>query len=119
MVRVYDYRLYPAQERSLSELLESLRLFYNAALQERRDDFRRAKEAALASGTKPKASVSLATQEKAVKHVKALCPEYDALHTHLYQDALSRLRRATHASSRSAATRPSRSRTRARATARA
>lgn len=93
MVRVYDYRLYPtpAQARSLSDLLESLRLFYNAALQERREDYRRAKEAALASGSKPKASVSLATQEKAVKHVKALCPEYDALHTHLYQDALSRL----------------------------
>ena len=93
VLRVYDYRLYPtpAQERSLSALLESLRLFYNAALHERRDDYRRAKEAALVSGNKPKASVSLASQEKAVKHIKALCPEYDAIHSHLYQDALSRL----------------------------
>ncbi len=93
MLRVFDYRLYPtpAQERSLSALLESLRLFYNAALQERRDDFCRAKEAALVSGKKPRGSVSLASQEKAVKHIKALCPEYDAIHTHLYQDALSRL----------------------------
>ena len=93
MIRVYDDRLYPtpAQERSLSDLLESLRLFYNAALQERRDDFRRAKEAALTSGDKPRGSVSLATQEKAVKHIKALCPEYDAIHTHLYQDVLTRL----------------------------
>ena len=93
MIRVYDDRLYPtpAQARSLSDLLESLRLFYNAALQERRDDFRRAKEAALTSGDKPRGSVSLATQEKAVKHIKALCPEYDAIHTHLYQDVLTRL----------------------------
>lgn len=96
MIRVYDYRLYPtpAQERSLSDLLESLRLFYNAALQERRDDFRRARQAALVSGDKPRGTVSLATQEKAVKLVKALCPEYDALHTHLYQDALERLDKA-------------------------
>lgn len=93
MVRVYDYRLYPtpAQERSLGSLLDSLRLFYNAALQERRDDYRRARDLALASGDKPKATVSLATQEKAVKLIKALCPDYDAIHTHLYQDALSRL----------------------------
>ena len=96
VLRVFDFRLSPtpAQERSLDGLLESLRLFYNAALQERRDDFRRAKEAALASGDKPKATVSLSTQEKAVKLIKALCPDYDAIHTHLYQDVLTRLDKA-------------------------
>ena len=85
MVRVYDYRLSPtpAQERSLGSLLESLRLFYNAALQKRREAY--AKQGRM---------VCLAEQEKSVKYIKKLCPEYDAIHTHLYQDVLTRLQRA-------------------------
>jgi len=85
VVRVFDFRLYPtpAQARSLSDLLESLRLFYNAALQERREAY-----------AKLGSSLRLADQEKSVKEIKALCPEYDAIHTHLYQDALTRLQRS-------------------------
>lgn len=98
MVRVFQYRLYPtpAQKAALENTLESMRLLYNAALEERRNDYERAKEAALArmDGSKPKASVSHSTQEKSVKFIKAICPEYDALHTHLYQTTLERLDRA-------------------------
>lgn len=85
MRRVYDYRLSPtpAQARVLDATLEQLRLFYNAALQERREAY-----------DKLGLSLRLGDQEKSVKLVKALCPEYDALHTHLYQDALDRLDKA-------------------------
>ena len=85
MIRVYDYRLYPtkAQEASLSDLLESLRLFYNAALQERREAYRR-------TGKSP----DYYDQAVDIKAIKAICPEYDAVHTHLYRDALKRLQGA-------------------------
>ena len=36
----------------------------------------------------------MGVQEKSVKLLKALCPEYDAIHTHLYQDVLDRLDKA-------------------------
>ena len=96
MRRVFEFRLFPTQgqQRALDDLFETLRLFYNAALQERRQAWNLAKEQAAASGEKPTSHVSLASQEKAVKFIKDLCPEYDAIHTHLYQDTLSRLDRA-------------------------
>ncbi len=83
--RVYDYRLdpTPAQARSLESLLESLRLFFNAALEERRAAYRQQGR-----------TIRLAEQEKSVKEIKALCPAYDAIHTHLYQDVLTRLQGA-------------------------
>lgn len=93
MVRTFEFRLFPTQgqERALEEHRETLRQFYNAALHERRQAYSRAKEQAAASGKKPKSTVSLASQEKAVKEIKALCPEYDAIHSHPYQSTLQRV----------------------------
>jgi len=86
--RVYRYRLYPtrAQERALHGTLGLLRELYNAALQERRDAYR-------ATGKSP----SGYDQQKALRDVRALRPEFADVHTHLLQDALTRLDRAFHA----------------------
>ena len=85
MLRVYRYRLYPtrAQEATLHETLVRLRELYNAALQERRDAYR-----------KFGVSVGCAAQQKAIKFVREVRPEYGAIHSHLMQDALTRLDRA-------------------------
>lgn len=86
MLRVYKFRLYPTrqQESDLLTLLGRLRYFYNAALQERREGYKR--------GVK----VTRATQEKAITTVKqdADCVEYAGIHTHLLQDVVKRLDRA-------------------------
>jgi len=85
MVRVYRYRLKPtpAQERALDETMRLLRQLYNAALQERRDAYR------LQGRT-----IGLYEQKREIKEVRALCPEYAAIHTHLLQDVIIRLDRA-------------------------
>lgn len=83
VIRVYKFRLYPTrlQEEAMGTLLDRLRFFYNAALQERRDGYRR--------GVK----VTRATQEKAITVVKndPECLDYAGIHTHLLQDVVKRL----------------------------
>lgn len=85
MVRVYRYRLYPtrAQDGALRETLWRLRELYNAALQERRDAYR-------------KLGVSLSgySQMAELREVRAVRPEYTKIHAHLLQDAITRLDRA-------------------------
>jgi putative transposase len=83
--RVYRYRLYPtpAQDRALRGTLALLRELYNAALQERRDAYR-------ATGKSP----TCYDQQKRLIEVRQLRPEFADLHTHLLQDALTRLDRA-------------------------
>jgi putative transposase len=85
MLRVYRYRLRPtrAQDAAFRETLERLRELYNAALQHRRDAYR-----------KQGASVSAYTQMRELAGVRAVRPEYAEIHTHLLQDALTRLDRA-------------------------
>jgi len=85
MVRVYRYRIYPtrAQDAALRETLYRLRELYNAALQHRRDAYRK-------SG----ATVSAYDQMRELAGVREVRPEYADIHTHLLQDALTRLDRA-------------------------
>ena len=85
MRRVYRYRLYPTrmQDAAMHETLERLRELYNAALQERRDAYR-------AAGKAP----TCYEQQKSLIEVREVRPEYRAIHTHLLQDALTRLDRA-------------------------
>ena len=85
MVRVYRYRLYPtrAQDAALRETLERLRELYNAALQHRRDAYRKAGK-----------SVSAYDQMHELIGVREVRPEYAEIHTHLLQDVLTRLDRA-------------------------
>lgn len=67
----------------MRETLERMRELYNAALQERRDAYR-------ATGKAP----TCYQQQKSLIEVRAARPEYQAIHTHLLQDALTRLDRA-------------------------
>jgi putative transposase len=85
VIRVYRYRLYPtrAQERVLVETCERLRELYNAALQERRDAYRKTGK-----------SLSAYAQHAEIADVRVARPEYNAIHTHLMQDAITRLDRA-------------------------
>jgi hypothetical protein len=85
VLRVYRYRLYPtaSQIKAIRETLERLRVLYNAALQERRDAYR-----------KQGVSVTRAQQERLLTEIKRNESEYTNLHTHLMQDAVTRLDRA-------------------------
>jgi putative transposase len=85
MVRVYRYRLYPtrAQDAALRETLCRLRELYNAALQHRRDAYR-----------KGGVTVSAYSQMRELSGVREVRPEYAEIHTHLLQDVLTRLDRA-------------------------
>lgn len=85
MLRVYRYRLYPtrAQDVTLRETLSRQRELYNAALQERRDAYRN-------HGL----SISKGMQERQLKDVRVVRPEYKSIHTHLLQDTLHRLDKA-------------------------
>jgi len=85
VVRVFRYRLYPtrAQDSALRETLWRLRELYNAALEERTGAYR-----------KQGVSLSGYTQMAELREVRALLPEYAAIHVHLLQDAITRLDRA-------------------------
>jgi len=85
VIRVYRFRLYPtrAQEAALGNTLTRLRWLYNAALEERREAYRR-------QGV----SITKAMQERALTAIKRELPDYAPLHTHLLQDVITRLDRA-------------------------
>lgn len=85
MLRVYRYRLYPtrAQEVTLRWTMERLRELYNAALEERREAYRRQGE-----------SLSGYGQMAELKAVRVERPEYASIRVHLLQDAITRLDRA-------------------------
>lgn len=85
VLRVYRYRLYPsaAQVAAIESTLERLRVLYNAALEERREAWR-----------KQSVNVKRSEQEKSLVHVKRDCSEYTPIHTHLLQDVTTRLDRA-------------------------
>ena len=81
MNRVYEYRLYPtaAQAAALDETCRLLRALYNAALQERRDAWQ-----------KQRVAITKKTQELQLKLIRAEHPEYEAIHSHVLQDVVSR-----------------------------
>jgi putative transposase len=85
VIRVYRYRLYPTrtQDATLRETLDRLRELYNAALQHRRDAYRKAD-----------VTVSAYSQMRELVGVRLVRPEYAEIHTHLLQDVLTRLDRA-------------------------
>ena len=85
MVRVYRYRLYPSRAQHVAMLgtLWLLRELYNAALQHRSDVYRRTGE-----------TVSAYTQMREIAGIREVRPEYQAIHVHLMQDAITRLDRA-------------------------
>jgi len=85
VIRAYRYRIYPtrAQEARLRETMRLLCELYNAALQERRDAYK-----------KQGRSISEYQQQLELKEVRVVRPEYTGIHVHLLQDAITRLDRA-------------------------
>ncbi|GGN46623.1 RNA-guided endonuclease InsQ/TnpB family protein [Deinococcus daejeonensis] len=85
MLRAYRYRLYPtkAQETVLEGQLRLCRNLYNAALQERRDAYRKAGK-----------TVTGYDQMKCLTEIKAALPEYAGVYSQVLQDVLKRLDKA-------------------------
>jgi putative transposase len=82
MKKAYRYRLYPTkkQERILHEQLALLAELYNASLQERRDARRMCGK-----------SVTFTQQCAQLPAIKAIRPEYQAIHSQVLQDVLHRV----------------------------
>ena len=85
MLRVYRYRLYPtpAQDGALRQTLEKLRELYNAGLQERRDAYQ-----------KQGITLSAYSQMAELPGVRKVREDMAVIHSHLLQDAITRLDRA-------------------------
>ncbi|WP_339094667.1 RNA-guided endonuclease InsQ/TnpB family protein [Deinococcus sp. VB343] len=83
--KAFKYRLYPtkAQKAVLNEQLRLCRNLYNAALQERRDAYR-----------KCGVSVSAYDQKKSLPEIKAALPEYSGVYSQVLQDVILRLDKA-------------------------
>ncbi|WP_380076322.1 RNA-guided endonuclease InsQ/TnpB family protein [Deinococcus antarcticus] len=84
-LKTFRYRLRPtkAQEATLTEQLRLCRGLYNAALQERRDAYRKAKK-----------TVTGYDQMKRLTEIKADLPEYKGVYSQVLQDVLKRLDKA-------------------------
>lgn len=83
--KAFVYRLYPtrAQEEALVRILNLTRELYNAALQERREAWKKAGK-----------SVTLYGQMRLLGEVKAVRPEYQGVYAQVLQETLKRLDRA-------------------------
>src|SRR5262245_1325917 len=83
--KTYKYKLIPTptQERAMTFVVRSCRELYNAALEERREAWR-----------KCGVSVTEASQSAQLPDVKEARPAYRDIHSQVLQDALTRLDRA-------------------------
>jgi putative transposase len=83
--KTFKYKLNPSseQEQAMAFVLRRCRDLYNAALQERRDAWR-----------KCGVSVTIAGQSAQLPEVKEVRPEYQGVHSQVLQDVLTRLDRA-------------------------
>src|SRR5437773_1880491 len=81
----YKFRLYPTsdQQAALLETLARARELYNAALEERREAYRRAGK-----------SMNYYDQANQLPAVKEARPEYKSIHSQVLQDVLRRVDRA-------------------------
>src|SRR5262245_12945110 len=70
----------PAQERELEAVLWRCRTLYNIALEQR-----------ITAWQRRRVSVSRFEQEAELRAIRAECPEYAAIHSHVLQDVLARL----------------------------
>ncbi|CAM3131588.1 helix-turn-helix domain-containing protein [Deinococcus radiodurans] len=84
-IRGYRFRLYPTnpQEAAMFETLRLTRTLYNAGLEQRIVAYR-----------KQGKTVTAYDQQKELTALKAECPEYAGVYSHVLQDALDRLDKA-------------------------
>ncbi len=85
MLKAYKYRLYPnkKQREKLQWVLDRNRELYNAALQERRDAYRRAH-----------VSIGYNQQAAQLPEIKEIRSEYADIHSQVLQDTLRRVEKA-------------------------
>jgi len=85
MLKAFKYRLYPTQPqaRDLENTLELCRQLYNAALQERRDAYKKVRK-----------SIGLKEQKSCLKGIRAELPEYKRVHSQVLQNVLERVDKA-------------------------
>lgn len=84
-IRVFRFRLYPTkpQEAALFETLRLTRALYNAALEQRREAYR-----------KHCKTLSAYDQQRELTALKDACPEFSGVYVHVLQDVLERLDKA-------------------------
>jgi putative transposase len=82
IVKAFKYRIYPtkAQEKALVDTLYLTRELYNAALEERREAYKKCKK-----------SVNVYEQKRCLPEIKEARPEFKNVHAHVLQDTLFRL----------------------------
>ncbi|AYJ73996.1 putative transposase [Thermus phage phiLo] len=82
MLKAFKYRLYPTkpQVKDLERILELCRQLYNAALQERRDAYKKAKK-----------TISACEQNNYLPEIRAEIPEYNRIHSQVLQDVIKRV----------------------------
>ncbi|GEM88245.1 RNA-guided endonuclease InsQ/TnpB family protein [Meiothermus granaticius] len=85
MRKAFKYRLYPTQPqaRDLERTLSLCRQLYNAALQERREAYRRAGK-----------SVGFYEQKRWLPEIRAELPEYKGIHSQVLQNVVERVDKA-------------------------
>ncbi|WP_253704784.1 RNA-guided endonuclease InsQ/TnpB family protein [Thermus scotoductus] len=85
MRKAFKYRLYPTkpQVKDLERTLELCRELYNAALQERRDAYKKAGK-----------SVGLYQQKRYLPQIREELPQYKRVHSQVLQDVLHRVDKA-------------------------
>ncbi len=85
MRKAFKYRLYPTQPqvKDLERTLELCRELYNAALQERRDAYKKAGK-----------SVGLYQQKRYLPQIREELPQYKRVHSQVLQDVLHRVDKA-------------------------
>ncbi|QAY18097.1 hypothetical protein [Thermus phage TSP4] len=85
MRKAFKYRLYPTkpQERDLEHTLELCRQLYNAALQERRDAYK-----------KDRRTVGFYEQKRWLPQIRAELPEYKKVHSQVLQNVIERVDKA-------------------------
>ncbi len=85
MLKAFAYRLYPtqAQKVALVKTLALTRELYNAALQERRDAYRKCGK-----------SVTKFEQMRCLPEIKAARPEFKSVHAHVLQGVIAQLDKA-------------------------
>jgi len=84
-VSVYRFRLYPTkpQEAAMFETLRLTRTLYNAALEQRREAYR-----------KHGKTLSAYDQQRELTALKEACPEFNGVYSHVLQDVFDRLDKA-------------------------
>ncbi|WP_341474612.1 transposase, partial [Thermus altitudinis] len=85
MTKAFKYRLYPTkpQRKDLERTLRLCRQLYNAALQERREAYRKAQK-----------TIGFYEQKRYLPEIRTELPEYKGIHSQVLQNVIDRVDKA-------------------------